>query len=71
MKIPKNSEIILDEIVALYPFLDKKTLKWATEKQILWYIDRLQEPKLSNYLRVRRIEEMYTKQRRQEFFRKR
>ena len=57
----KESEIILDEIIRLHPFLDKKVVKNWSDHELDKASRKLQEPRFFNYQVKRQIENMSKK----------
>ena len=47
--VKKESEIILDEIIRLHPFLDKKVVKNWSDHELDKASRKLQEPRFFNY----------------------
>lgn len=66
-KTQKQSEKILDEILSLHPFLERKDIKEMPENRLQKLANKLQEPRLYNYIISRNIEEQTLKNIRRKF----
>lgn len=63
----KESTKVLEEIVKLYPFLEKSEIKDANDDKLQKLSKQLNEPRFLSYKIKRQLEEMELKEQRRKF----